>query len=77
MNDSKEIIKAIADSLSVSVADIDRQANLREDLGLGSLELNDLLTYLSQKYEITFVPEDVASLQTVDDLVALVEDDLI
>lgn len=77
MNDSKEIVESIAEALSVSAADIDRQADLREDLNLGPIELNDLLTTLSQKYEITFEPEDVASLQTVDDLVALVEDNLI
>lgn len=77
MPTSKDILQAIADHLGVSVEDIENQSLLREDLGLGPLELNDLLADLSNKFDVTFDPEDIEHLKRVEDLVTLVEDDLI
>lgn len=77
MPTSKDILQAIADHLGVSVEDIENQNLLREDLGLGPLELNDLLADLSNKFDVTFDPEDIEHLKRVEDLVTLVEDDLI
>lgn len=72
-----DIIQTIAEHLGVSVEDIDRQASLRDDLNLGPIELNDLLHELSNRFNITFDPEDVERLQKVDDLLVLVEDNLL
>lgn len=77
MPTSKDILQAIADHLGVSVEDIENQNLLREDLGLGPLELSDLLADLSNKFDVTFDPEDIEHLKRVEDLVTLVEDDLI
>ncbi len=77
MNTEKQILQVIADYLGISPEDIDKQASLRDDLGLGPIELNDLLNELSEKFDIIFDPEDVEGLQKVDDLVMLVEDNLI
>lgn len=73
----KEILQAIAEGLGLSSEDMDRNTLLREDLGLGPIELNDLLNNLSQKFSITFDPSDVDSLKKVDDLIVLVEDNLL
>lgn len=70
----KEILEAIADHLGLSVGDIDKHANLREDLNLGPIEINDLLADLTQKFGVSFDPEDLSDLETVDDLLVLVED---
>lgn len=75
--DEKIILQAIADHLGLSLEDIDRDELLREELGLGPIELNDLLNYLSQKFNITIDPADVDSLQKVEDLIVLVEDNLL
>lgn len=77
MADTKEIIQAIAEGLGVSAEDIDIHASLKDDLGLGPIELNDLLNSLSKKFDVTFMPEDLEELETVSDLIELVEDNLL
>lgn len=73
----QEIIQAIAEHLGLSPEDIDKEASLREDLNLGSIALNDLLNDLSKKLNISFDPEDVKQLDTVNDLISLIEDNMI
>lgn len=77
MQTETNIIEAIAEHLGLSSEDLDRHALLREDLGLGPIELNDLLSDLSQKFDVTFNPEEVENLKRIDDLIVLVEDNLI
>lgn len=77
MQTELEIMTAIAEHLGLSVEDLERDAELREDLGLGPIELNDLLSNLSQKFEISFDQEEVDGLQKVEDLIVLVEDNLL
>ena len=77
MSDSAKIIAEIAGSLGLTPTDINRHALLADDLNLGPVELSDLLTSLSDKFQVDFNPEDVGSLRTVDDLVGLVEDSLL
>lgn len=72
-----EIIKAIAEHLGLSPDDLDRGANLRDELNLGPIELNDLLSNLSQKFNVTFKSDEVKSIQRVDDLIVLIEDNLL
>lgn len=77
MPTTNDIIKAIAEHLSLSPEDLDRHALLREELSLGPIELNDLLHYLSQKFEVTFEAEDVEDLKKIDDIIVLIEDNLL
>lgn len=77
MNTDIEVIKTIAEHLGLAPEEIDRHANLRDDLALGPLELNDLLESLQQKFEITLDEKDLANMQTVSDLIVLVEDNQI
>lgn len=72
-----QIIKAIAEHLGLSIEDLDRHALLREDLNLGPIELNDLLSDLSQKFDISFTAEETEDLKTIDDLIILIEDNLL
>lgn len=77
MSTELEVMKAVAEYLGLSVEDLERSAFLRDDLNLGPIELNDLLSQLSQKFNISFEPEDIEGLQKVEDLIVLVEDNLI
>lgn len=77
MPTSLEIIKAIAEHLGLNAEDIDRHALLREELNLGPIELNDLLSDISSKFNVTFDLSDIENLHKVDDLVNLVEDSLL
>lgn len=72
-----DIIKAIAEHLTLNPEDLDKHALLREDLNLGPIEFNDLLSYLSEKFDVALAPEEVEKLETVDDLIVLIEDNLI
>lgn len=74
---SLEIIKTIAEHLGLNPEDLDRHALLREELNLGPIELNDLLSALSNKFNITFDPTEVSTLKKVEDLIVLVEDNLL
>lgn len=77
MNTEKQIIQAIAEHLGLTAEDLDHSALLREDLGMGPIELNDLLSDLSEKFNISFETQDIENLKKVDDLIVLVEDNLI
>ncbi len=77
MPTSADILKSIAEHLGLNPEDIDKHALLREELGLGPIELNDLLSNLSQKYNINFEPQDVRNLHNIEDLIVLVEDNLL
>lgn len=69
-----EVIGEIAKHLGVTPQDIDVNAGLSDDLGLGPVELADLLAAISQKFGVNFNSSDLASIKTVHDLVVSVED---
>lgn len=77
MSQETEIIQAIAEHLGLSPEDVDRHALLRDELGLGPIELNDLLSDLSQKFDVSFDPEEVEQVKSINDLIILIEDNLI
>lgn len=77
MPTAADILKEIAEHLGLNPEDLDRGALLSDELNLGPIELNDLLSDLAQKFNITFNPEDVEDLKKVDDLIVLVEDNLL
>lgn len=77
MHTAADILKTIADHLGLTPEDLDKGALLREELGLGPIELNDLLDALSKKYEISFDPQEIEQIRKVEDLVEVVEDNLI
>lgn len=74
MKQQAEIVDTIAKHLGVTPADIELDASLAEDLGLSPIEIADLLSVFSQKYQITFDPSDTEGLRTVNDIVVLIED---
>jgi len=74
MKTQSEIIEEIAQHLGVTAADIDLNASLKNDLGLGPIEISDLLQDLATKLQINFDPADTEELQTANDLVVMIED---
>lgn len=77
MNTEIEIIKAIAAHLGFPASELDRDALLQEELGLVPIELNDLLSDLSRKFDVSFDTEEIEGLKKVEDLIVLIEDNLI
>lgn len=74
---SVEIIRIVSDHLGVNPDDIEKDALLREDLGLNTIELNDLLGILAEKFNISFNPHEAQSIETVEDLIQMTEDSLL
>ena len=70
----QQVIEEMAKHLGVSPQDIDVNSSLSDDLGLGPVELSDLLQALSAKFDVTFDPEDLEGLRTVNDVVETIED---
>lgn len=70
----KEIIEEIAKHLGITPQDIDLNASLTEDLTLSPVELADLLSALSQRFQVTFNPADIEHLRNVNDVVEMIED---
>lgn len=73
----KEIIAEVAEYLGLSPTDLDRGSTFTEDLNLGPVEFNDLISYLSEKFNVILSSEDLSEVKTVDDLLVLIEDNLI
>lgn len=69
-----DVIAEIAKHLGVTPQDIDVNAGLSDDLGLGPVEMADLLSAISEKFDVNFHPQDLAGMKTVHDLVVAVED---
>jgi acyl carrier protein len=64
--DLLQILSKLADLNPSQIKDSDR---LREDLGLDSLQSMELLSRISDKYELNIEIEDVMDLQTVAEVV--------
>lgn len=69
-----QVIEEIAKHLGITVADIDVHASLAEDLGLGPIELADLLSAISARFNITFDSTDIIELHSVSNIIEAVED---
>ncbi len=74
MHQQKEIVEEIAKHLGVTPQDIDINASMSEDLALGPVELADLISAMSEKFQVSFDQSDVDRLKTVNDLVEAIED---
>lgn len=77
MPTSTDVIKIVAEHLGLNPEDLDRQTLLQEDLGLGPIQLNDLLSELSLKFNITFDTTEAENLHNIEDLISLIEDNLL
>ncbi|MBI2595843.1 acyl carrier protein [Candidatus Daviesbacteria bacterium] len=70
----QQVIEEIAKHLGITAADIDPSASLGEDLGIGPVELTDLLSAIAVKFKVNFEPSELEGLRTVNDIVVMVED---
>lgn len=77
MTDQKQIMEAIAENLTLPLADVDLEAHLQDDLGLNRVELADLFSHLARKFNVIFESTEVQQIKTVGDLVDLIEDKLL
>lgn len=68
-----KIRQVLSQALGIETSDIQDTSLLREDLGLDTTELTELVKALEKEYEITVPSEAIEDAQTVGDLVDLIE----
>lgn len=68
-----QIKELMAGFLGVEVSDIEDDALLREDLGLGGSELTELLDVLKEEIGAEVPAEELTDTETVGDFIDLIE----
>lgn len=70
-----EKIKEIAaDNLGIEAEKITENASFKEDLGVDSLDLFELVMALEEEFDLEIPSEDLEQLSTVGDVVAYIEE---
>lgn len=69
----EEVQAVISDVLGLPLSDIKPEHNLVDDLGFDSLDAMEMTVTLEKKYRIKIADQDVMKLETVQDIVNLLE----
>ena len=64
----EEIKKIISDQFSIPKETIEESSFLEEDLGIGELEMEDLIIQIQSKFDIQIPQEKLGAFKTVSDL---------
>lgn len=64
-----DLVNVLSKLAGIEIEKIRDQDRLREDLGLDSLQSMELLSRISDKYQLNLDVEDVMDVQTVGDVV--------
>lgn len=73
MSTLEDVKTIIADYLDINPAKLDESSNLRDDFGIDSLSFIELTMELEEKFEIRISEDDVAHVETIGELVAVVD----
>lgn len=65
----EKIKEIIAEQLSCNVNEINMSTNFKDDLGADSLDLFELVMALEEEYEIEIPSDELAEMNTVEDVV--------
>lgn len=69
----EELIKIIAEELSVDEEQITLESDLQEDLGADSLDAIQLIMSIENEFDITIPETEIDNLKTVSDLLKYIE----
>ena len=70
----EELIKIIAEELSVDEEQVTMEANLQDDLGADSLDAIQLIMSIENEFDISIPETEIDNLKTVADLLKYIED---
>ena len=70
---AKQVIAALGDYLHKDERKLTALLSLREDLGLDSLSIIELLYRIEEAFNLSIPDEDLEKLQTVGDVIAYIE----
>ena len=71
---TEKIIALTAEHLGIDEASISENASFKEDLGVDSLDLFELVMELEEEFGIEILSEDLENLATVADVAKYIED---
>lgn len=66
---TEKIIKLMAEKLSLDESTITPEASIKDDLGIDSLDLFELIIALEEEFGIEIPQEDVLEINTVQEIV--------
>ncbi len=66
--------KLICQYANIAPEEITGETNIRSDLGLNSLELVNLAVAIEDEFDVEIPDRAVAGIETVDDVIALLEE---
>ena len=69
----EQIKKVLTDSINVDEALVTEDANLKDDLDIDSLSAVELALELETEFNITIEDEELAKLETVKDIMDLID----
>lgn len=75
-HNTKKLIELIAEKSTVEAEDISPESYLEEDLNIGEMELMELWPDIEEAFDIELDEEAKESVETVQDIIDLVEEEL-
>ncbi len=70
---TEKVISLLAEQLNIDAKTIKSTSRVVEDLGADSLDMIEMLMSLEENFGISVPDDKVASLKTVDDIVAFIK----
>ena len=67
------IKKLVAENLGIEEETITENASFKEDMGVDSLDLFELVMALEEEYDLEIPPEDLEKLNTVGEVAAYIQ----
>jgi acyl carrier protein len=69
----EKVIDIIREQLGLDDAEIDENTSFKDDLGVDSLDLLELVMAFEEEYNIELNPEELEDIQTVGDVVEFIK----
>ncbi|MBQ1193367.1 MAG: acyl carrier protein [Lachnospiraceae bacterium] len=70
----EKIKEIVAEQLSCNEDEVQMETSFKDDLGADSLDLFELVMALEEEYEVEIPSEDLANINTVEDVVNYLKD---
>ena len=70
----EQIKKVLVDALNIDEETITPEANLKDDLGIDSLAAGELALELETEFDIRIEDDELAKLETVQDIINIIEE---
>lgn len=72
----KRVVKIVVEELAVDPEEVTNEASFIDDLGADSLDVVELVMAFEEEFDIEIPDEDAESIQTVQDAVDYIEENI-